>query len=110
MTRDITLYPLVIHNVSLFPSQVNSRIVPDSTVLIDFLYFIHPVSQHNRTLKTEITASYIAAFIKHQSFLLFADRYWALARAFDATCQRYPRRTRTKAGATTTTTNNVLPT
>ncbi|KAH7622038.1 hypothetical protein Ndes2526B_g02863 [Nannochloris sp. 'desiccata'] len=44
MTRDITLYPLVIHNVSLFPSQVNSRIVPDSTVLIDFLYFIHPTA------------------------------------------------------------------
>ncbi len=44
MTRDITLYPLVVNDASLFPSQVDARIVPGSTVLIDFLYFIHPTA------------------------------------------------------------------
>lgn len=62
ITRDITLYPLVMRNVSLFPSQVDSRIVPGSTVLIDFLYFIHPVSQQHNSQERKIIISHIAVF------------------------------------------------
>lgn len=44
ITRSMKLSPIVVKNASLFPSQVDARVVKGNTLLIDFIFYTHPVS------------------------------------------------------------------
>lgn len=45
MTKDLDLTPLHFKDTRAFSSQMDVRLAPGATLMLDFVFFLHPVSK-----------------------------------------------------------------